>query len=280
MSGAGNLFVVIDNRSAGFSLELLQQLSPILCAESDVLEGKKAEGLIALESVEHDAEFSALFFNPDGSFGAMCGNGARCIVEYVAVLARSQSKTYQFSMAGSAYIADRISPELVRLYFSSPSSFLPVNIQLDSGKTVSGIYVDVGSDHLVVDCSQFFSDAHSFWNSDLVEFAIPLRSHSMFSKHQGVNVNIFFRDGGESLLMRTYERGVEAETGACGTGAVSTALAAAHLYGLLSPLHLTPTSRQELTVAFEGSPDSALQIALQGSATILGVADIAVRKEK
>jgi diaminopimelate epimerase len=269
MSGAGNVFTVIDGRHYSYTVEDWQKITPKLCG-SDF----RTEGLIVLtqstisEELTHPLlNFDAEFFNPDGSYGAMCGNGGRCAVRFA--LHTIDSETAQniseihFTMAGATYQAEQVGND-IRVYFPMPLEYRK-NITVNYlNTTISGDYADVGSQHFVINYEQLHSDV-LFQEFDISTFAPPLRFHKDFAP-LGVNINIFAVEN-DKLHLRTYERGVEAETGACGTGAISTAISMINHAIAHSPITLIPTSNIPLTVGYE--PENSVMW-LQGAAEFIG----------
>lgn len=260
MSGAGNIFSVIDNRKYKFSTKDLEKYAPLICGYNVL---KPTEGLIALNEGDSVNDFIVYFFNPDGSYGAMCGNGARCAVKFAYSRGLiTQEFATTFTMANSLYTAT-IEDNEVTVYFPDPLEIIQEKNIIVNGNTINGGYINVGSDHFVTEIN-----SHLFSEFPLVEFALPLRYHPDFLP-RGVNVNIYTRQEDEVVYMRTYERGVEAETGACGTGAISTALYCALTHNIPSPIRLVPTSGQQLVVGFMNSNKGITDVYLRGGAEIL-----------
>ncbi|MCX7735284.1 MAG: diaminopimelate epimerase [Candidatus Kapabacteria bacterium] len=265
MSGAGNLFTVIDNRDYKFSKETLKKLSPILCSLKF-----STEGLLALN--KSDAyDFDADFYNPDGSSGVMCGNGGRCSVLFAGqynFLENLDKPLIKFSMAGDVYKA-KLENEKVSLYMPPPNKIAQkIKIEEDFFTGLTD-YINVNSDHIVFNYNDLNIN-EDFFEFDLVSFAKPLRYLAKVFPN-GTNVNVYFIDSEKNIHLRTYERGVEAETGACGTGATSTAISIA-LGGLFKfPIDIIPNSRKTLRIDCVGSfPDNIENMILQGSAEIIG----------
>lgn len=272
MSGAGNIFTVIDGRKLPVSLSEWQKFAPVLCGGSFPTEGLiiLTDSEILTKNNSSSLSFTSEFFNPDGSHGAMCGNGGRCIVRFaLGTIADHRTSelisTVSFTMAGANYKAETIGNE-IRLYFPMPLEFSGDIEVSDSGVTVIGDFVDVGSRNFVVNYSQLQSDI-PFREFDIAAFAPPFRFHERFAP-RGANINLF--EVHDSIIdIRTYERGVEAETGACGTGAISTAISAISHNLVQSPVTLIPPSGISLTVGYE--PEHSV-VWLQGAAEFIGVA--------
>ena len=275
MSGAGNLFSVIDNRKYYFSVQILMKLAPVLCSVNK-LNNKYTEGLIALRNGNGNLSFQSDFINPDGSFGAMCGNGGRCAVNfaYKSGLFKNIDEKIKFSMAGNVYESIFHSSEHIELFFPPPIEIRrKINLRIEK-KDYWADYVNVGSDHIIIDYDKITEfDNVEFREFDINEFARPIRYHDDL-KPRGANVNIYrIIDG--IVHLRTYERGVEAETGACGTGAISVAIIISESYNLRVPLLIIPPSREELEVdIIRNSSNEIISVVLSGNARITETAEI------
>ena len=273
MSGAGNIFSVIDNRQYGFTVERLRQLAIHCCKGNNDIK-QTTEGLIALESHE-DLDFNALFFNPDGSYGAMCGNGGRCAVSLAAkmgLIHKLNNEKVIFHMASSVYEAVINDDDVISLFFPPPKQVFPILKYSLNNKVIDLGYVDVGSDHAVIKFEELGID-NDFRKFDINAVAGKIRYADEFEP-KGVNVNIY-QIIDKVIHLRTYERGVEAETGACGTGSISTAIIAAINEGLHFPVVIVPPSGIKLTVDIKGElPYEIERITLTGNAKIIEEADI------
>ena len=272
MSGAGNIFSVIDNRKCNFPQAQLSELAIKLCRKSDYIK-RNTEGLIVLNEGNDEVDFNSLFFNPDGSCDAMCGNGGRCAVHLaskIGLINLSEGKEFiYFDMAGNVY-KSKLKDDTIFLYLPLPNELI-VDYNFDIfGENIQSGYVDVGSRHIVINFDKIKNlvDAN-FQDFNLNKFGPLIRYHQCFVPH-GVNVNIFQINDNNNILLRTYERGVEAETGACGTGAISTAIVAHKKFNLPFPIKIIPTSGIPLIIALEGeSLENANSIILEGPAEIL-----------
>lgn len=271
MSGAGNRFAAFDNRIVQMPLHILSSASTALC-HAPFADNLPAEGVIVLQKADGISKFDAVFFNPDGSTGAMCGNGARCAVIFALELkAVSSVHRIQFTMAGETYTAEFVSNGISVCF--PPAYEITDNIKIEVlGKTVNTVYVNVGSEHAVFfyeDLKNIFLDfPDDFHTFDIETFAKPLRWHKRFAP-RGVNINVAEKSlkNDNMLFLRTFERGVEGETGACGTGALATAITGV-LHGIVaSPITIYPKSNRPMTVRMNGgSPYSALT--LEGDAVL------------
>jgi len=258
MSGAGNLFVVIDNLGGKLSVSDGRKLASILCKKSK--KHPSQEGLMFLEKGDIEYDFVCKFFNPDGSLGMMCGNGGRVIARFAKMKSVEflSDKRTKFKMAGDIYSAE-FSGENIKLFMPAPN-VIPMEINLLGIGKVK--YVNTGTHHVVVKTS--LNDLEKL---NIEKEALPIRNHSEFAP-DGVNVNFYMIEKG-TVHMRTFEKGVEAETGACGTGAVATALVAHENDGLNFPINIIPTSGDELIVNIIGDYKNIEKIILEGPATML-----------
>jgi len=213
MHGAGNIFCVIDNRELHLSIEKLSEF-----IVSGLTIDFNVDGLIAVrESETYDMEVD--FFNPDGSFGAMCGNGARCAVKYYVQYFLNPIPHYGdvfFSMAGTEYEAEFVDfGNHITIYFPETQSISPITLP----NSLQAFYIENGADHVVIDAMQCVKNEEDFEHFDLHTFAEPIRHLAIFPR--GANVNLVFPKQDNRLRIRTFERGVERETAACGTGALA-----------------------------------------------------------
>ena len=268
MSGAGNLFTVIDNEKYRFSLSEGAALAPRLCHLNEV-NSFATEGLILVsKSEDSEIDFSATFYNPDGTCDAMCGNGGRCAVRFALLHGISSQKNYRFTMA-NAIFRYSLNEDLISLYFPAPKAFR-VNFYVQSDNVVyCGTYVDVGTRHFIVNFQDYFGTA-DFKSTDITASAKTIRYTKEFAPH-GTNVD-FYKILPDAVYLRTYERGVELETGACGTGVLSTAIALNSLNFVKFPVKVIPTSGIPLYVA-KGETDEYL---LTGPAEVLNVVSLQI----
>lgn len=218
IQGAGNDFILIDNQTLALSSDQLTTYAARVCTRR-VSVG--ADTLIAVEEARDSGDFYARFFNADGSEAEMCGNGARCVARWAFETGIAKEKMIIETIAGNVP-AERLNKRTYRVQLNSPTVFeADKTIQVD-GKAVIVDYVELGNPgipHLVV----HVPDLAMTELETILDFARKLRNHPAFEK--GANVNFYDLLSDQTVVERTYERGVEDFTLACGTGTGSTAYA-------------------------------------------------------
>jgi diaminopimelate epimerase len=252
MNGAGNDFVVIDNRSRQIHITAEQIVR--LC---DRHRGVGADGVILLTpSSSGDADWAWDFYNNDGGSAEMCGNGARCFARYVRRLTDTD-KDFRFETRAGV-ISARFNGGNVTVNLTAPRDLkLHEKILLGSGETEIHS-VNTGVPHAVL----FVPDADKAMVQPL---GAEIRFHPHFAP-RGTNVNFVQVRGQGAIRVRTYERGVEGETLACGTGVTASALIAAELHNFKSPIQVQVQGGDMLEVSFEGKGAQLANISLTGPA--------------
>jgi diaminopimelate epimerase len=254
MQGAGNDFIVVDNRFFHFSERDLQAIARRFCARRT---GVGADGLLALDDPEQaGADYRMHYLNADGSPAGMCGNGARCLARY-ARHAGLTSEPLAFDVNAGRYSASVPGGEgePVRLFVPSPENFRP-QTRLADGRHVP--YVWTGTHHVVL----FVDEIEAV---DPMRDAPPVRHDPAFLP-EGTNVSFVEMKGPQRLAIRTFEKGVEGETLACGTGALAAAVVA-HLAGRSSATEFEIHARGgEMKVGFEMEDGSITDLFLEGPA--------------
>jgi len=264
MTGAGNDFVVIDNRAK--RIRAASRVARILC---DRRWGIGADGLLLLEK-SRVASYKMMYYNADGSYGGMCGNGGRCIA-WFAFKKGIAGKTHEFEALDHAY-AVKIRKNEVVLTMKDPRNLrIGGEILLDSGKLRINS-IDTGSPHVVVPVEDLPGDV-SLKDVDVLGIGRKLRFHSHFMP-SGTNVNFVERVGGNAIRIRTYERGVEDETLACGTGSIASAIVGARLWNLKSPIKVIPKSKMPLMIAFSDKDGAIGRVQLAGPASVVYTGEI------
>lgn len=256
MSGAGNDFIIIDHRALFIPESYQPQFAQLVCRRRF---SAGADGLILIENDDNE-DFRWQFYNNDGSVAEMCGNGARCVARFAyrhSIAARSM----RFSTLAGVIEAEVLGEqEHVRIGMTEPFGFRnSILISLD-GSEREVFFINTGVPHAVV-----FVDSDQ---APVDQWGRILRFHEEFGP-AGTNANFVKILDNKELLVRTYERGVEAETMACGTGVVASAIVAA-LQGVTeSPVDVTTTGGEQLTVQFSLSNETVADVYLQGPARIV-----------
>lgn len=237
MNGAGNDFVVVDNRhlERTFSGEQIAKIC-------DRHRGVGADGFLAVEPSESGADFRMRYYNADGGEAEMCGNGARCFARFAAKLLPQPPQSLSFDTP-AGLIRATFSGELVTINMSDPRDQRPPT-ELDlTGSLLTVHFLNTGVPHAVV----FVDDVESV---DVARTGAALRWHPEFAP-KGTNANFAQILSPGNLVLRTYERGVEAETLACGTGVCATALIHHIATGAPSPIAVRVRGGETLQVGFQ-----------------------------
>lgn len=254
MNGAGNDFVMLDNRNLNLSLskDQIEQLC-------DRHRGIGADGLLCVEPATDGGDFKMRYYNADGGEAEMCGNGARCFGRYVNRLHDDKLQQIKFeTMAGM--ISAEFEGDQVRINMSAPHSLKLAQSLPVAGTNLTVHSVNTGVPHAVV----FVDDLE---NVPVIEWGAGLRYHEAF-KPKGTNANFAKVVAPGSIAIRTYERGVEGETLACGTGMVACALIHHELTGAPSPVSVLVKGGDTLKVGFDESKKSEYT-----NVTLFGPAD-------
>ncbi len=252
MNGAGNDFVVLDNRD--LSLALTQDQIAALC---DRHRGVGADGLLAVEPAESGADFKFRYYNADGGEAEMCGNGARCYGRYAQTLLAEPAEVLTFeTIVGE--LAAKFDGDLVEIAMADP-----FDLELDVDLALEGVgrvdVINTGVPHVVV----FVQDLAA---TDVVGLGRAIRNHAHFAP-AGTNVNFASVVGDQHIAIRTYERGVEGETLACGTGMTACALIHNILTGTGSPIKVDVKGGDTLEIGFVPGADHAYtEVTLKGPA--------------
>jgi len=256
MSGAGNDFILLDNRKGDIALSREQVAH--LCHRQF---GIGADGLILLvPCTSGKADWAWQFYHSDGSDAEMCGNGARCFARYVQRVTGWTQPDLSFeSIAGvirSSFDGDRVTIALTAPHGLRLAEKVPTR-----QGTLEVHSVNTGVPHAVV----FVPDADK---AMVQELGAEIRYHDHF-KPRGTNVNFAQILAPGRIRVRTYERGVEGETLACGTGVTASALIASCVHGFPSPVHVRVQGGDELMVSFAGDRTQFSDVRLNGPATFV-----------
>lgn len=252
MAGGGNDFVVIDNRTGRVTDPV--ELARRICTRALSV---GADGLVLIESTAR-ATLRMRYWNSDGSLGAFCGNGTRCAARFAFLNVIAGRKMTIETDAGIVG-AEVGEGGQVTLTLPSPHSFRPQRPLKVGAKTVQGSYLMVGVPHYVI----FLRD--DLWSQDIAPLGRTIRRHPDLLP-DGANVNFVFVRDEHAIEVRTYERGVEGETLACGSGVVASAVTSALFGKVQSPVSVLTRSGITLEVAFELVGGEAREVRLRGDA--------------
>jgi diaminopimelate epimerase len=262
MSGSGNDFIIIDNRSGVFSFSDIPLAVSKLCRRGLSV---GADGLILLvETDDKGLDFAWEFYNADGSKASMCGNGARCATRLAYLLGISGRKIAFLTSVGKIE-AEVKSEGRVKLGMESPT-----NIRLDQSLDVDGRkiryhFATAGVPHVVIEVKGLGEDIEDI---DVGGLGGKIRYHPDFSP-EGTNVNFVSVGEDKIVKIRTYERGVEGETMACGTGAVTAAIIMYLKEKIRPPVFVLPKSGIAINVHFGTSGKKIKDVFLEGDARLI-----------
>lgn len=252
MSGAGNDFVLLDNREGAISLTRADVAR--LC---DRHRGVGADGVMLLKPCASGlADWAWDFYNSDGSTAEMCGNGARCFARFIQRVAGMPEQTTFETAAG--VISARFQGDRVMVSLTDPKELkLDLEAPVATGSlTVHS--VNTGVPHAVVFVPEVEKVA-------VQRLGAELRYHGIFAP-RGTNVNFVQTLEPGLIRVRTYERGVEGETQACGTGITASALVTARVHKFKSPIRVKSQGGDQLEVAFQDSAGRFSEVTLTGPA--------------
>lgn len=253
MNGAGNDFVVIDNRD--LSLQLTKPQIAQLC---DRHRGVGADGLLAVEpAAESNADFRMRYYNADGGEAEMCGNGARCFARFANRLLDTTKDSLAFETP-AGLIGARFHGDHVEISMSLPHSEAPAENLTVADQSLLVSFINTGVPHAV----SFVDDLAG---TDIRQLGAALRHHPRFAP-AGTNVNFAHASSADHIAIRTYERGVEDETLACGTGVVASALIQHRRSGTPSPIRVTVQGGDTLEVSFDLDGNQFINVHLTGPA--------------
>ena len=253
MSGAGNDFILIDGDDHP-ELLLSEKTIQKLC---DRHNGIGADGVILISSSKQ-YDFVMSYYNADGSTGSLCGNGARCAIRFALDTKRIKDKSTRFLSNNSEYSGEILENGTIRFNLNPPFD-LRKNIQLRiTGQDITAHFINTGSPHVVITMEDLD-------NIPVEVIGKEIRYFTEFAP-DGANVN-FVQIVNEEIHIRTYERGVESETLACGTGSVAAAIILHETDGIKLPVTIIPRSKDKLFVNFIFKNDEFSKVSLTGPVT-------------
>lgn len=265
MSGAGNDFVLIDKK-LNPKFKATPNNIKKLCARRT---GIGADGLLLIEGNDTHS-FSMSYFNSDGSTGTLCGNGARCAIKYAQASSRINNEKMKFLCHNEEYYGQAFKDGDVEFHLKDPTDYVSlINLDVLNCKILAS-FIDTGSPHVVVrvddikECDNIKLDLN---NLDVQKVGALIRHHEEFAP-KGTNVN-FIDIAGNTIYIRTFERGVEEETLACGTGSAASAIIGAIKFGLLSPIDVITRSGAKIIINFDVRGDRIYNLSMTGPAEII-----------
>ena len=247
-TGCGNDFILVDNRNA--LIDTNHAIHAVnLCHRQNAI---GADGLILLEN-SYLSDFKMRIFNSDGTEAEMCGNGIRCLAKFIEYLKLNTKPSFTIETM-QRNLTVHLIDNVVSVEMGNPTEVL-WNLDVDQWTMH---HLDTGVPHAVT----FVEDVESL-NLDMVGRSV--RYHKSFHP-RGANANFCAIQDDGQLILRTYERGVEQETLACGTGVTATALAYAKIYNKQGPITVKVRSNELLTVDFSYKDEQFSDVKLLGSA--------------
>jgi diaminopimelate epimerase len=260
MSGSGNDFILIDNRRKIIKEDTLKDFVARICQHRLSVGG---DGVILIESSK-TADFRWRLFNADGSEAEFSGNGGRCAARF-AYLKKIAGRKLSFETLAGLVKAE-IKKDRVKIQFPEVKN-LRLNLSIPiQGQTLQGHFINTGVPHVV----HYVDDVDLV---DVVGMGRKIRHHTLFQP-AGTNVNVVMMLDHQTIRLRTYERGVEDETLACGSGSVAAALITGALGKGQSPITVIQRSGKSLSVYFRWNGTAFSEVFLEGDAMVIYEAEM------
>lgn len=266
--GAGNDFILFD-----FIKE-----PPVIINEEIVRKichrhfGIGADGIMIMTKADN-SDFNLKYYNSDGSTGDLCANGSRCAIKY-AYLNSYSSRNVTFTFEKSLYKGEVNDDNTVTFYLNPPKK-LKYNFKINAAaQLINAGYADVGSPHIVININDVLQRASSPDSAYKILDGFPVETLGKILRNskefypKGVNVN-FIDVKTDTIHLRTFEKGVEAETLSCGTGAVSTAIISYVTNKLKPPIKIFTRSGDNLFVNFGIENKKVRDLSLRGPAELV-----------
>jgi len=260
-SGCGNDFVIIDDRKETFPIHEKNEIQK-LCSRQ---RGVGADGLILLQQ-SLVADFRMRIFNANGSEAEMCGNGVRCLMKFIQEHAKPLLKCCLETGAGLLNV--ELAGDNVSVAMGKPKNVrwdIPIEIE---GKSYNVHFLNTGVPHVVL-----FVDDKDFESKEFEKIGQKFRHHPTFAPH-GTNFNMAKITKSGYVINRTYERGVEGETFACGTGCAAVAIAAMKFEKEKIPIVVQTRSSEELEISLVGDFESLENVIMTGPANKIFTGEI------
>lgn len=230
MHGAGNDFVLIDDRGESFP-----ERGNLIAAMAADRTGIGCEGVVLVRNSSR-ADFRMTFYNPDGTEADLCGNGARCVAAFARRIGAARCNSMTFETGAGLVDAEIVADGLVKVWMPEPRD-------RRYGLSVGGF----SGDYLVAGVPHFIVPVANVAKVDVDMDGRTLRLSEEFAPN-GTNVDFVQYVSSSKAIIRTYERGVEAESGACGTGAVAAAVVGVEAHGMSLPMHMRSSQGYDLVV--------------------------------
>ncbi|MCX7990772.1 MAG: diaminopimelate epimerase [Proteobacteria bacterium] len=263
LSGSGNDFIIIDNLNGEYPFDFFRGIVTKVTSRNN---GVGADGLIILNK-DDEVDFRWDFFNSDGSVAEMCGNGARCAGRIYSIISGKNSIVFK-TIAGR--IDAQINGDIVKVRLPDPTDYSEeIKLEID-GKFCRGSFINTGVPHFVVEVE----DIESF---PVKEIGNKIRFHNVFSP-RGTNVNFVKYLGNDTIKVRTYERGVEDETLACGTGACASALVFGKRGLIADRANIITSGGERLSVYFKIEGEKFSNVYLEGRVRLICEGDIFLKE--
>jgi diaminopimelate epimerase len=255
MSGSGNDFILIDNRDGIVDDQHLKQLVVGACRRKM---SAGADGLLLIENSSR-ADFKWRFYNADGSRAEMCGNGARCAGRFAFITGITGPELSFETDVG--LVTAEIIDDRVKIGMTDPIDLRENRTLLVGETTLHYDFINTGVPHVVL-------STDDIEGIDVFELGCAIRYHEIFSP-AGTNVNFMEPIGNNTIAVRTYERGVEDETLACGTGCVAASLVMCLKHQWASPVNVKTHSGVMLRVYYTIEEGVFTRIYLEGDARVI-----------
>lgn len=255
MSGHGNDFVIVDNWDQKVGEADMPELARAVCRRKF---GVGADGMVFVEPGPEEVDFAWRFYNADGSEADMCGNAARCVARFAYTTGIAPKDMAFQTRAG--VIQAQVGPKTVKVKVTQPGPpDLECSVDLE-GKTLKFCSMNTGVPHAVT----WVDDINAV---NVAQIGRAVRFHPKYQPH-GTNVNFAQLLGKDRIALRTYERGVEDETLACGTGSIAAVLLSALKGQVKSPTRVQTRGGEDLIIHFTRNGDTFSDVRLEGAVRI------------
>ncbi len=262
LTGAGNDFVLIDKK-LNPKISIDSKLIKSIC---DRRYGVGADGLLTIDDGVN-IDFEMEYFNSDGSGGMLCGNGARCVIKYADFSGRINGKNTKFTFNGESFTGALIDDNIIRFHLNPPTN-IKQNIEIEVlNKKLNISFADTGAYHAVVNLDDTANALGNIESFPMEEYARGIR-YSKYFEPLGTNVN-FISIKDDIINIRTYEKGIEQETFACGTGSVASSIISFMEGKISTPVKLKTKKGSILEVDFIVNDNKIENVSLTGPAKIV-----------